>query len=489
MLAGWRNEAGVGAGTAVIARDLPRPLVARAPTAFGVRKPRLRDLDLTVDLSHDLFTRRWWRGFATLTALTVTVALLAPGIEPLPGGYPAPVGETEEAQFAATGVSSLIEGSDAGIAMAPTAAVEPLTSAPERPTVDLFARLAPGESVSAMLVRLGATYADAGRAQSLVGAAVPGGIPANTPISITLGARNGTTRPVKRLALRAGLDAELILTAAPPGLTLQKQGIAIDATPLRIRGRVGDGLYWSLRAAGVTAQTAGEYLKALSGQIDVGSQVSPDDRFDLVVANRRAATGESEAGPLLLAALDRPGAPSLQLVKWSVDGTTRWYEASGVGRQVSGMMWPVNAPITSGFGERYHPILHFMRMHKGIDFGAHYGTPIVAAADGSVERASWAGGYGQQVRLAHAGGIETSYSHMSRMVVSPGTGVRQGQLIGYSGSSGLSTGPHLHYEVMRGGQAINPMSIRFISHATLDGPTLAAFKARLAALLSVGVRG
>jgi murein DD-endopeptidase MepM/ murein hydrolase activator NlpD len=124
-------------------------------------------------------------------------------------------------------------------------------------------------------------------------------------------------------------------------------------------------------------------------------------------------------------------------------------------------------------------------MHKGIDFGAHYGTPIVAAADGTVERAGWAGGYGEQVRLAHAGGIETSYSHMSRMVVAPGSAVRQGQLIGYTGSSGLSTGPHLHYEVMRGGQAINPMSVRFISHATLEGPSLAAFKARVAALLSV----
>ena len=471
----WRAS---GGGVA-----MPRSLVARAPATFGVRQKRLRDLDLVVDLSEDFFSRRWWRGFATLTALTVATALLAPGFGPLPGGHPALLGEAEENQLIAAGVGSLIEGSDAGIAMAPTAAVEPLTSAPERPTVDLFARHGPGDNLARLLVRIGARYSDAGRAQALLGGAT---IAQGTTVSVTLGRKDGGTRPVERIALRGGLDAELVITASPEGLRLQRQAIAVDATPLRIRGRVGDGLYWSMRASGVTTQTAGEYLKALSGQLDVGSQISPDDRFDLVVANRRAATGESEAGPLLYAGIDRAGAPSLQLVKWAVDGKTQWFEASGVGRQTSGMVWPVNAPISSSFGERWHPILHFVRMHKGIDFGAHWGTPIVAAADGQVERAGWSGGYGQQVRLAHAGGIETSYSHMSRMVVSPGSMVRQGQLIGYTGSSGLSTGPHLHYEVMRGGQAINPMSVRFISHATLEGPSLAAFKARVAALLSVG---
>ena len=96
-------------------------------------------------------------------------------------------------------------------------------------------------------------------------------------------------------------------------------------------------------------------------------------------------------------------------------------------------------------------------MHKGIDFGARWGSPIVASADGVVSRAGWAGGYGQQVRIAHASAIATSYSHMSRILVAPGSPVRQGQLIGYVGSSGLSTGPHLHYETYRGGVAVNPL--------------------------------
>ena len=92
----------------------------------------------------------------------------------------------------------------------------------------------------------------------------------------------------------------------------------------------------------------------------------------------------------------------------------------------------------------------------------------------------------ERVRLAHGDGVLTSYSHMSRIVAEPGTIVRQGQLIGYVGSSGLSTGPHLHYEVYRGGVAVNPLSVRFASRAPLDPATLGAFKARLKALLSVG---
>jgi murein DD-endopeptidase MepM/ murein hydrolase activator NlpD len=106
-----------------------------------------------------------------------------------------------------------------------------------------------------------------------------------------------------------------------------------------------------------------------------------------------------------------------------------------------------------------------------------------------VTGAGWAGGYGRQVRLAHGGGIVTSYSHMSRLVVEPGSFVHQGQLIGYVGSSGLSTGPHLHYEVYRNGTPVNPLGVKFASRALLEGPELDRFKARLAQLMAVGTKG
>ena len=150
------------------------------------------------------------------------------------------------------------------------------------------------------------------------------------------------------------------------------------------------------------------------------------------------------------------------------------------------MAWPVSGRITSYFGYRQHPILRFTRLHAGLDFGASWGTPIVAAADGQVVRAGWAGGYGRQVRIAHGEGLLTSYSHMSQIVAEEGAPVRAGQLIGYVGSSGLSTGPHLHYEVRRNGAPVNPLSVRFASVQAVDSGLANAVKARLKALLSIG---
>jgi murein DD-endopeptidase MepM/ murein hydrolase activator NlpD len=109
--------------------------------------------------------------------------------------------------------------------------------------------------------------------------------------------------------------------------------------------------------------------------------------------------------------------------------------------------------------------------------------------DGLVNFAGGAGGYGRQVRIAHGGGLGTSYSHMSRIIVSPGARVRQGQVIGYVGSSGLSTGPHLHFEVYRNGQVINPAKVQFVSRSLLEGAELAAFRARLRGLLGVQTAG
>jgi murein DD-endopeptidase MepM/ murein hydrolase activator NlpD len=254
------------------------------------------------------------------------------------------------------------------------------------------------------------------------------------------------------------------------------------AVPLRIRGRVGDGLYWSLRAAGASPAVAAAYLAALATEIDVGGDVGPGDGFDMVLGS---------GGQLLYAGLNRAGGSPLQLVRWNANGQSQWIDAANAARPApvsAGMTWPVAGHITSYFGYRYHPILHFSRFHAGLDFGASWGSPIVAAADGQVIGAGWAGGYGRQVRIAHGGGVMTSYSHMSEIVAAPGSFVHAGQLIGYVGSSGLSTGPHLHYEVRQNGVAVNPLSVRFASTQVVDTHVADAVKARLKALLSVGVK-
>jgi len=335
-------------------------------------------------------------------------------------------------------------------------------------------------------VRSGVVAADAARADTLVRGTgrtlAPG-----TMVSFTLGAPlGGGARPLERLELQAGMDLKVRLARAGVGLGMSTTAIAIDRRPLRIRGKVGDGLYWSLRAAGASPMAAAQYLQAIATTIEVGSGVTSGDSFTLVLANARTASGENVTGPLLYAGLDRAAGARLQMLKWE----GRWVDAAasdggGAPRTSSGIFWPVQARITSTFGMRYHPILHYARMHKGIDFGAHYGQPIAAAAEGQVVQAGWAGGYGQQVRIAHGNGLVTSYSHMSRMAVAPGTLVHQGQLIGYVGSTGLSTGPHLHFETLQGGVAVNPLGVRFASIAPVNPGASAAIKARIKALLGI----
>jgi murein DD-endopeptidase MepM/ murein hydrolase activator NlpD len=146
---------------------------------------------------------------------------------------------------------------------------------------------------------------------------------------------------------------------------------------------------------------------------------------------------------------------------------------------------PTNGGITSGFGMRRHPILRYLRMHSGVDFGGGYGAPIYAVTDGRVEIAGRKGGYGNFVKINHGDNLASGYGHMSRIAVRAGSYVRKGQIIGYIGSTGLSTGPHLHYELYRGGRPINPMSVKFVTRAQLSGSELRRFQSELNRLKKV----
>ena len=134
--------------------------------------------------------------------------------------------------------------------------------------------------------------------------------------------------------------------------------------------------------------------------------------------------------------------------------------------------------LRSGFGYRRHPVLGYTKMHTGVDWSNRIGTPIMAAGNGTVIKAEWDSGYGRRVELQHANGYVTSYNHMSRFGrgVAPGARVRQGQVVGYVGSTGLSTGPHLHYEVIVNGHFVDPMKIRVPRGRELEGRTLTEFK-------------
>ncbi|MGE0179683.1 MAG: M23 family metallopeptidase [Sphingomonas sp.] len=482
------QEIGGGAGGAVALRLTRGALVADTPI-FGSRGfAPSRGPDLLVDLGRDIGSVRWFRGLLTCTALCYAAWSLGPGLGPIAGPAPLPYPDAQAEQASALAIGPLAYGADTGRRMAPTDAVQPLADIPERPTLDLRTTLGTGDGLAGALERAGVARNEAATVASLVAAVMPlADLRSGTMLDVTLGRRADRTvaRPLDRVALRARFDLRLEIVRANGQLQLVQTPIAVDATPLRIQGRAGQSLYRSARAAGVPARIIEAYLRAMTTQIPIPEGIGADDRFDIVIEHRRAATGETEIGQILYAGLDRAGGGrSLQMMPWNAGGQTQWFEASGVGRQMGGIQQPVRGRITSGFGLRMHPILRYPRFHRGLDMGAPSGTPIVAAIDGTVARAGWAGGYGNQVRLSHNGGLGTSYSHMSRIAVAPGARVRQGQVIGYVGSTGLSTGPHLHYEMYRNGQVIDPRSVRFASRSLLEGADLAAFRARLRTLLA-----
>jgi len=249
----------------------------------------------------------------------------------------------------------------------------------------------------------------------------------------------------------------------------------------RFTGRVGANLTTSLEVAGVPEAQGREYVSVLGRAIELASGLSADDRFDLVI--ERDADGR--LGRLLYAGLDRVARADVELLKWTDGKNMIWVNADGVGGEGSAAMrMPVQGRVTSRFGSRFHPILGYERFHKGVDLGAAAGTPIVAAADGRVVSAGWHGGYGRQVAIAHAGGVQTSYGHMSRIAAYPGEIVHRGQVIGYVGSTGLSTGPHLHFEVVKNGRPVNPLSVKLGGGSEhLEGEKLHAFRTELRQLL------
>jgi murein DD-endopeptidase MepM/ murein hydrolase activator NlpD len=134
--------------------------------------------------------------------------------------------------------------------------------------------------------------------------------------------------------------------------------------------------------------------------------------------------------------------------------------------------------MRSGFGSRNHPLLGYMKMHTGVDWAAPLGTPIYASGNGVVDKVGWESGYGKYVRIRHSNGYETAYGHMTAFAraTQPGARVRQGQVIGYVGSTGLSTGPHLHYEILVNGRFVDPLRLKLPRGRVLDGSLLAGFE-------------
>ena len=278
--------------------------------------------------------------------------------------------------------------------------------------------------------------------------------------------------------------APLVATRAPvpiqPASLPASSAPAVESAapgPVRLTGVAGDNLNRALAEAGVSSAMAQDYLRAIAGKIRLADGISVADRFDLVIDR-----GPSER--LLYAGLDRVGASDVMLMRWTTEGKGGWVDAEDTGGAAEAMRMPVAASVSSSFGMRVHPILGSHRFHRGVDLRAGFGTPIRASADGRVTFAGWNRGYGRQVMIDHGQGLASMYAHMSRMAARAGSPVRRGEIIGYVGSTGLSTGPHLHYEVLQNGKPVNPLASRFVGKPGLAREERTAFNARLRALLS-----
>jgi len=196
---------------------------------------------------------------------------------------------------------------------------------------------------------------------------------------------------------------------------------------------VGKQLSVIANASGIVVEVSrGDTLSDLSARYNVPVDV-------IVRVNHLSAPDNISAGQSLILPGARPGGRSIQSVARS-----------------SALRWPVTGPVTSGFGWRVHPITGDSEFHQGIDIAASEGTSVVAAASGTISSRGWYGGYGRLIIIDHGNGIETRYGHLSGYAVDQGGEVSAGQVVGYIGSSGISTGPHLHFEVRVNGEAVDP---------------------------------
>ncbi|MCB9947476.1 MAG: peptidoglycan DD-metalloendopeptidase family protein [Rhodospirillaceae bacterium] len=259
---------------------------------------------------------------------------------------------------------------------------------------------------------------------------------------------------------------------------------ALETRRVAAAGVISSSLAGDTDAAGVPYQVLYSLVRAYSYDVDFQRDLHTGDAFEILFEEDYHASGEfARHGAAVYANLVLSGEERRIYRFESSDGTVDYYTADGQSVRKALLRTPVDSlRMSSGFGMRRHPILGYTRMHRGIDFAGPTGTPILAAGDGVIDFLGTNAGYGRYIRIRHNNRIQTAYAHMSGYGrgLTVGSRVQQGQVIGYIGSTGLSTGPHLHYEVIVAGQQTNPLTVDMPTGRTLEGGELAAFRERIA---------
>lgn len=255
-------------------------------------------------------------------------------------------------------------------------------------------------------------------------------------------------------------------------------------------GSISGSLSQSMNKQGVPNRVVNEFIKIFSYSVDFRRDVRKGDKFEIIFENHITKDGKvASSGNILYAGLQlRNEKVALYRFKDS-KGNVDYYTEKGYAMKKTLHRKPMsfqNARISSPFGKRRHPIYKDLRIHWGVDYAAPRGTLVYAGGDGVVQVAKYNGGYGNYIKIRHNSEYSTAYGHMQKFAsgIRPGVRVKQGQVIGYVGSTGRSTGPHLHYEVIKNGKRVNPTTIKASTGNNLEGGNLKNFKKLVADIQS-----
>ncbi len=394
------------------------------------------------------------RSLIGLTALAVLGGALALTIQT---ETPAPMPELVEAPKTATLASFSFDQEEFGTA-------EPLT------VID--AKVKRRETMSGLLDRLDVKRIDGARA--LFSLTEPGYLDARKVRAgqeVTVYLQNGI---LSALAIEPESGRKLLTKRGQDGEFLAAE-MSARLTPVQhvIKGQIETSLYNDARQLGAGDQQVVDFAQAFAFDLDFQREIHPKDEFEIVFETMVDERGNIiRRGDVIFAALNGKALNKRYYQFTTPDeGVKDYFDQTGKAATRFLMKTPINgARLSSHFGKRRHPISGYTRLHKGTDFAAPTGTPVYAAGHGVVERASRYGGYGNYVRIRHANNYKTAYAHLSRYGrgIRSGKRVRQGDIIGYVGSTGASTGPHLHYEVHKNGKAVNAMRLKLPTGRKLE---------------------
>jgi murein DD-endopeptidase MepM/ murein hydrolase activator NlpD len=294
----------------------------------------------------------------------------------------------------------------------------------------------------------------------------------------------GDTTPIDallKITFSPNVEREITITRSSDGsYSAQDVVKKLVSQTHRAGAKIDSSLYASAVHAGIPTDVVVDMIHILSYKVDFQRDLRPGDTFEVLYDYYYTEDGQpAKQGNVAFASINL-GDRVVTLYRYQTDPTEPADYFDATGQSVKGflMKTPVDgARITSGFGMRFHPVLGYTRMHKGIDFGVPSGTPVMAAGAGTVQIEGRLGGYGNFLKINHGNGYATGYGHLSRFApgIHMGSRVRQGQVVAYSGNTGITTGPHLHYEIFQGGTQVNPLKVKVAMGSKLFGKDLHKF--------------